>query len=217
MLVHAPWNRHLFHPLPVALSRHHTCVMSSWPQRHTRHVHAGHVAWSRQQGVQEIQVVWPKHPKNRWKQATKMGQMPNPLGETQKNMWFRGIHIMVMKHQNNVILHHQIPTKTRQAVYWYSKWTIFLPGSTLQPDNDAVLRVMSFQSSSQVLPAFPALVFLAAWPGRSVWIYKSSQHRRTDTPAYFQTKSVKVWKYAARVQGKLPFPLQSCRTFIQVP
>jgi hypothetical protein len=82
----------------------------------------------------------------------------------------------------------------------------FLPGSTLQPDNDAVLRVMSFQSSSQVLPAFPALVFLAAWPGRSVWIYKSSQHRRTDTPAYFQTKSVKVWKYAARVQGKLPFP-----------
>lgn len=125
MLVHAPWNRHLFHPLPVALSRHHTCVMSSWPQRHTRHVHAGHVAWSRQQRVQEIQVVWPKPSKNRWKQATKMCQMAESTGWNTQKQWFQGIHIMVMKYQNSVILHHQIPTKTRQAVYWYSKWTIF--------------------------------------------------------------------------------------------
>ena len=217
MLVHAPWNRHLFHPLPVALSRHHTCVMSSWPQRHTRHVHAGHVAWSRQQGVQEIQVVWPKHPKNRWKQATKMGQMAESTG------WNTKKHVISGDSYNGDETPKQCdssPSNTNKdttSSILIFEMNHFLPGSTLQPDNDAVLRVMSFQSSSQVLPAFPALVFLAAWPGRSVWIYKSSQHRRTDTPAYFQTKSVEVWKYAARVQGKLPFPLQSCRTFIQVP
>jgi len=52
----------------------------------------------------------------------------------QKNVISWDSFFMVMKHQNSVILHHQIPTKKRQAVDPH-EMNHFLHGSTLQPDH----------------------------------------------------------------------------------